>query len=121
MIFPPERRIIRPRLIIPAMPLLVYIIPKCGTIRSLIFYRTERIILIFVKVIVTYLSLFRNETMEIRVGIHFQHSLRRRRRCRQNSGTHTRRHDPPNYFPINGLLTDMAKASILDRPLRCGV
>lgn len=44
------------------MPLLVYIIPKCGTIRSLIFYRTERIILIFVKVIVTYLSLFRNET-----------------------------------------------------------
>ena len=99
------------------MPLLVYIIPKCGTIRSLIFYRTERIILIFVKVIVTYLSLFRNETMEIRVGIHFQHSLRRRRRCRQNSDTHTRRHDPPTIF----LLTDMARASILDRPLRCGV
>src|SRR5260364_248912 len=119
MIFPPERRIIRPRLIIPAMPLLVYIIPKCGTIRSLIFYRTERIILIFVKVIVTYLSLFRNETMEIRVGIHFQHSLRRRRRCRQNSGTHTRRHGPPP--PTIFLLTDMARASILDRPLRCGV
>lgn len=102
------------------MPLLVYIIPKCGTIRSLIFYRTERIILIFVKVIVTYLSLFRNETMEIRVGIHFQHSLRRRRRCRQNSGTHTRRHDPPPP-PTIFLLTEMAKASILDRPLRCGV
>lgn len=117
MIFPPERRIIRPRLIIPAMPLLVYIIPKCGTIRSLIFYRTERIILIFVKVIVTYLSLFRNETMEIRVGIHFQHSLRRRRRCRQKVAPIHAATTPPTIF----LLTEMAKASILDRPLRCGV
>src|SRR5260363_108000 len=95
MIFPPERRIIRPRLIIPAMPLLVYIIPKCGTIRSLIFYRTERIILIFVKVIVTYLSLFRNEAREIPVRKHFPHRLRRPRPGPQNSGPHPRRPAPP--------------------------